>query len=65
VPQWLAPMFPPTERHNESLVVISVAAGLAGIFLAWLFYVARPGLADALAGTSAGCIARPEQVLRG
>jgi NADH-quinone oxidoreductase subunit L len=50
VPQWLAPMFPLAERHNESLVVISVAAGLAGIFLAWLFYLARPGLADALAG---------------
>jgi NADH-quinone oxidoreductase subunit L len=50
VPRWLAPMFPPAEHHNQSLVVISVAAGLAGIFLAWLFYVARPGLADALAG---------------
>jgi NADH-quinone oxidoreductase subunit L len=49
VPRWLAPMFPPAAHHNESLVVISVAAGLAGIFLAWLFYVARPGLADAAA----------------
>ncbi len=29
------------------LVYISVAAGLAGIALAYLFYVARPGLADA------------------
>jgi NADH-quinone oxidoreductase subunit L len=50
VPQWLEPLFPLAEHHNNALVIISVAAGLTGIFLAWLFYVARPGLADALAG---------------
>ena len=49
VPRWLAPLFPLAEHHNNALVIISVAAGLAGIFLAWLFYVARPGLADATA----------------
>jgi NADH-quinone oxidoreductase subunit L len=37
------------EPHNFALVAISVIAGLTGIFLAWLFYVARPGLADATA----------------
>jgi NADH-quinone oxidoreductase subunit L len=49
VPRWLEPMFPRHElAENEMLVYISVAAGLAGIALAWLFYVARPGLADAV-----------------
>jgi NADH-quinone oxidoreductase subunit L len=31
-----------------------VGAGLAGIFLAWLFYVARPGLAGAVAHALGG-----------
>jgi NADH-quinone oxidoreductase subunit L len=47
VSRFLAPMFPPHEAgHEMHLVVISVGAGLAGIALAWLFYVARPGLAE-------------------
>jgi len=51
VSRWLEPLFPaPEARHDEALVVISVAAGLTGIGLAWLFYVARPGLADVVAG---------------
>jgi NADH-quinone oxidoreductase subunit L len=50
VPRWLEPLFPLAEEgHNAVLVYISVAAGLAGIGLAWLFYVVRPGLADRLA----------------
>jgi NADH-quinone oxidoreductase subunit L len=49
VPRWLAPLFPLAEHHNDALVIVSVTAGLAGIFLAWLFYVVRPGLADATA----------------
>ncbi|HNY39785.1 MAG TPA: NADH-quinone oxidoreductase subunit L, partial [Bryobacteraceae bacterium] len=32
--------------HETSLVVISVMAGAAGILLAFLFYVIKPGLAD-------------------
>ena len=48
-PRFLAPLFPATEaRHDFSLVAASVAAGLIGIALAGLFYVARPGLAGAL-----------------
>jgi NADH-quinone oxidoreductase subunit L len=31
------------------LVIYSVAVSLGGIFLAWLFYVAKPGLAGAFA----------------
>jgi NADH-quinone oxidoreductase subunit L len=47
---WLEPMYPAAEGgHNALLVYVSVAVGLAGIGLAYLFYVARPGLADRLA----------------
>jgi NADH-quinone oxidoreductase subunit L len=49
VPRWLAPLFPqPEAAHDAALVYISVAAGLAGIALAYVFYVARPGLADSV-----------------
>ena len=49
VPRWLEPLFPVAEEgHDALLVYISVAAGLAGIGLAWLMYVARPGMADRL-----------------
>ena len=51
VPRWLEPLFPAVEEvHQPWLVYISVAAGLAGIALAYLFYIARPGLADSVAG---------------
>ncbi|MFB3777971.1 MAG: NADH-quinone oxidoreductase subunit L [Bryobacteraceae bacterium] len=51
VPRWLEPMFPLAgEGHDALLVYISVAAGLGGIALAYVFYVARPGTADRLAG---------------
>jgi NADH-quinone oxidoreductase subunit L len=50
VPQFLAPIFPALEApENPALVAISVAAGLVGIALAWLMYVARPGMADSFA----------------
>jgi NADH-quinone oxidoreductase subunit L len=43
VPKFLEPMFPAAEApENFSLVAISVAMGLGGILLAWLFYVAKP-----------------------
>jgi NADH-quinone oxidoreductase subunit L len=51
VPAFLEPMFPRGEAPQESwLVAVSVGAGLAGIAAAWLLYVARPALAEALAG---------------
>ena len=47
VPEFLAPLFPLAEEgHDIGPVVVSVAFGLAGIALAWLFYVAKPGLPD-------------------
>ncbi len=50
VPRWLEPMFPAAEGPaNESLVIISVAAAVIGIALAWLMYVVWPSLADSLA----------------
>ena len=34
--------------QSEAVALISTAAAVAGIALAWLFYVGRPGLADAV-----------------
>jgi NADH-quinone oxidoreductase subunit L len=49
VPQFLSTVFPPMEEAEDTtLMIISVAAGVIGIFLAWLIYVAQPRLADAL-----------------
>ncbi len=52
VPNWLAPMFPRAETENITLAIVSVAAGLIGILLAFVMYVAKPKLADALASAS-------------
>jgi NADH-quinone oxidoreductase subunit L len=51
IPKFLEPVFPPVhEGENMTLMAISVAAGLLGIGTAYVMYVARPGLADSLAG---------------
>jgi NADH-quinone oxidoreductase subunit L len=51
VPEFLHESFGPAhpEPENTTLMLISVFAGLAGIGLAWLMYVAKPGMADSLA----------------
>src|ERR1043166_1334009 len=50
VPRFLEPMFPLAEGGADQwLVFVSVAAGLGGIALAYLFYVASPKLADSFA----------------
>jgi NADH-quinone oxidoreductase subunit L len=55
VPHYLAPLFGAEHgTHDEKLVAISVAAGLGGILLAWLFYVAAPSLPDRIAQTLGG-----------
>ena len=55
VPEFLAPLFPPVEEsHDIGPVVVSLAFGLAGIALAWLFYVAKPGLPDQVIATFSG-----------
>jgi NADH-quinone oxidoreductase subunit L len=49
VPHFLEPMFPEMqETHDAWLGYVATAAGLAGILLAYLFYVSRPALADAM-----------------
>ena len=45
------------EAENPTLMGISVAAGLLGVFIAYLVYVARPGLADSLAASMKGLYA--------
>jgi NADH-quinone oxidoreductase subunit L len=55
VPAFLGTAFEgPKVEENSTLMAISTAAGLIGIFLAWLMYVARPGMADAFAGRVKG-----------
>src|SRR6202011_2102257 len=55
VPRWLEPMFPEKGASgNESLVYISVAAGVLGILVAYIFYIAKPGLPDSLANSLSG-----------
>jgi len=51
IPAFLGTVFPSRSVDEDlTLMAISTAAGVLGIFLAWLMYVARPGMADALAG---------------
>jgi NADH-quinone oxidoreductase subunit L len=50
IPDFLSSLFPAMEVSEDlSLMLISVAAGVAGIAVAWLMYIARPGMADSLA----------------
>src|SRR5450432_2640164 len=50
IPDFLSALFPAMEVPEDlSLMLISVAAGVAGIAVAWLMYVSRPGMADSLA----------------
>ncbi len=55
VPKWLEPVFPMHEGvENPMLVYISVAAGLAGIALAYWMYVANPHLPESIASGLGG-----------
>jgi NADH-quinone oxidoreductase subunit L len=55
VPNILESVFPHVEEIEDvSLMAISTGAGLLGIFVAWLMYVARPGMAGSLAGSMKG-----------
>jgi NADH-quinone oxidoreductase subunit L len=50
IPAWLENFFPAAEAPEEfSLVAISVAVGVIGIFVAYVMYVAKPALADSVA----------------
>jgi NADH-quinone oxidoreductase subunit L len=55
VPTFLGSFFPTVEAPEDfTLVVISVAAGLIGIALAYVMYVLKPGMADSLAESLGG-----------
>ncbi len=55
VPKWLEPLFPAAEGAEEPMLVyISVAAGLLGIGIAYVFYVVNPRLPESLAAGMGG-----------
>jgi NADH-quinone oxidoreductase subunit L len=55
VPAFLEPLFPAAlEYHELALVVVATASGFIGIFLAYVFYVWRPALPEALAARAGG-----------
>jgi NADH-quinone oxidoreductase subunit L len=56
IPHWLEPMFAET-AENQTLAWLSAVVGLGGIAIAYIFYVAAPGLADSVAN-SAGSLYR-------
>ena len=52
IPTFLESFFPAAEvPEDTSLMMISVASGIIGIFFAWLMYVAKPAMADSLASS--------------
>ena len=55
IPTFLGQFFPHVEEAEDYvLVAISVAAGLLGILIAYVMYVAKPGMADAFASSMGG-----------
>ena len=55
VPNFLKGVFPAGEEaENTTLMLISVAAGLLGILIAYWMYVLKPSMADSLAGSMKG-----------
>jgi NADH-quinone oxidoreductase subunit L len=55
VPEFLRGVFHAGESaENPALMAVSVTAGLAGIALATLMYLYKPGMADAFAGRVSG-----------
>jgi NADH-quinone oxidoreductase subunit L len=56
IPEILEPVFPVAHEahHDPMLEIIGSSAGVLGIFLAWVMYVAKPGLADSIANSLGG-----------
>src|ERR1039457_5179248 len=55
IPEFLGSVFPPREVPEDAiLMAISTLAGLTAIAVAWLMYVAKPGMADSFAGSMKG-----------
>jgi NADH-quinone oxidoreductase subunit L len=53
IPHFLEPMFP-EKAENEMLAWLSAGVGLLGILLAYVFYVAKRGLADSVVQAAGG-----------
>jgi NADH-quinone oxidoreductase subunit L len=53
IPHWLEPMFA-EKAENQALAWVSAGVGIAGILLAYVFYVAKRGLADSFAKGMSG-----------
>ena len=53
IPHWLEPMFP-EKAENEMLAWLSAGVGVAGILLAYLFYVVKPALPESIAKAAGG-----------
>ncbi len=55
IPNFLAEFFHQGEAaENSTLMVVSVAAGLIGILVAWAMYLFKPGMADSFADSVKG-----------
>jgi NADH-quinone oxidoreductase subunit L len=55
IPAFLGTLFPTLEVEEDVvLMMISTAAGVIGIAIAWVMYVAKPGLADSVAKSFRG-----------
>ena len=55
IPEFLGSLFPTLEVPEDvMLMVISSAAGLLGILIAYVMYVVKPGTADSIAGSLGG-----------
>jgi NADH-quinone oxidoreductase subunit L len=55
IPEFLEHIFPAIEEaHEPFLMVIATASGVVGIAFAYLLYILKPGLADALASGAKG-----------
>ena len=66
VPEYLRDLFPAIrEPDNPALLYFSVAAGFLGIGVAYIVYIARPGMADSIADSIKAVVpVRLQQILR-
>src|SRR5688572_25468661 len=55
IPHFLEPLFPVShEGHDITLEIIGSSAGILGIAIAYVMYVAKPGMADSIANSLGG-----------
>jgi NADH-quinone oxidoreductase subunit L len=55
IPHFLEPLFGPASEHADlTLEIIGSSAGILGIVIAYVMYMAKPGLADSIANSLGG-----------